>query len=119
MPSDLWPVCRRDDLAAPGCREFDLQVGEKTINGFVVHWRGQWYAYLNSCPHTRVGLNWLPDQFFDLEQRYLQCSLHGALFEPETGLCIYGPCRGRTLTRLPVVVRHDDIAIARRELDEL
>jgi nitrite reductase/ring-hydroxylating ferredoxin subunit len=106
-----WPVCRSEDVGDPGSHEFELHSGEKTINGFVVHWRGEWHAYLNSCPHTRVSLNWLPNQFFDPGREYLQCSLHGALFQPHDGLCIYGPCLGRALTRLPVVERAGEIAV--------
>jgi nitrite reductase/ring-hydroxylating ferredoxin subunit len=111
MEKRLWPVCHRSDVADPGCREFELRDGDIVINGFVLHWKGKWYAYRNSCPHTGVALNWLPNQFFDLGQEFLQCGLHGALFQPEDGLCIYGPCVGRSLRRLPVVQCADEIAI--------
>jgi nitrite reductase/ring-hydroxylating ferredoxin subunit len=28
--------------------------------------------------------------------------LHGALFEPDSGFCIHGPCLGKSLTALPL-----------------
>lgn len=111
MPQQFWPICRRDEVADPGCREFELHAGEMVISGFVLHWRGQWYAYRNSCPHTGVPLNWLPNQFFDPGREFIQCGLHGALFQPTDGLCIYGPCLGRFLASLPVVQCADAIAI--------
>jgi len=111
MSERYWAVCRCDEVPDPGCREFELQVGETTINGFVVHWRGEWYAYQNSCPHTGVSLNWLPDQFFDPGLEYIQCGLHGALFQPLDGLCIYGPCLGRSLEHLSVMLQAGEILV--------
>jgi nitrite reductase/ring-hydroxylating ferredoxin subunit len=111
MSERYWPVCRCEEVSDPGCREFALQIGETVINGFVVHWQGQWHAYQNSCPHVGVNLNWLPNQFFDVGQEYIQCGLHGALFQPQDGLCIYGPCLGRSLERLCVVQQGGEILI--------
>ena len=111
MEQRYWPICRYEDVRDPGSREFALQIGERMINGFVIHWRGRWYAYRNSCPHTGVTLNWLPDQFFDPGLDYIQCSLHGALFQPHDGLCVYGPCLGRPLTSLPVLQQGDSIVL--------
>lgn len=116
MTQRYWSVCRREEVSDPGCREFELQAGGATYNGFVVHWQGQWYAYKNSCPHTGASLNWSPDQFFDGGQEYIQCGLHGALFRPQDGLCIYGPCLGQALTRISVAQHADDIVIDCTEL---
>lgn len=59
-------------------------------------------AYLNRCPHRGVNLDWIPDRFLDADGEHLQCSTHGALFEPATGLCVAGPCAGQRLVALPV-----------------
>lgn len=111
MVSRYRPVCRSEDVADPGSYEFELVAGDKTITGFVVHWQGQWYAYQNSCPHTGASLNWLAHQFLDPDQEYILCGLHGALFQPQDGLCIYGPCVGRSLSRLCVQERAGEIVI--------
>lgn len=111
MSQRFWSICRSDDVADPGCREFELHTGKNAISGFVVHWQGQWYAYKNSCPHTGVTLNWLPNQFFDAGQDYIQCGTHGALFQPQDGRCVYGPCVGRFLEKLPVMHCEDEIVI--------
>lgn len=57
-------------------------------------------AYLNRCPHMGVELNWVPGRFMDLDKLFLQCSTHGALFKPQDGECIAGPCQGDALTAL-------------------
>lgn len=67
------------------------------------------YAYVNSCPHIGVTLNWLPEQFLDSEGELIQCSTHGALFLIETGECISGPCNGQALTSLQVDERNNSI----------
>ncbi len=81
----------------PGLR-FTLASGEE--KGFVVRWRGRVSAFVNRCPHLGTELDWQPGEFFDTAGVYLVCSTHGALFEPASGHCIAGPCRGATLERL-------------------
>ena len=55
--------------------------------------------------------------------RYLVCSTHGAMFEPGTGYCVAGPCRGASLERVEVresdgrVLLVGDAAINRGEPD--
>ena len=61
-------------------------------------------AYLNRCAHLHYPLNYLPDEFLTDDRRFIQCSMHGACFEKDTGLCIAGPCLGRSLVGLPVRV---------------
>mgnify|MGYP001031665472 CR=1 FL=1 len=61
-------------------------------------------AYVNHCPHAGFPLNWQPDQFLAPDAPLILCVMHGALFEIESGLCVSGPCAGRTLRTLPVRV---------------
>jgi nitrite reductase/ring-hydroxylating ferredoxin subunit len=104
-------LCQCRAVTDPGTRAFEVTLSGVLIEGILVHWHGHWYAYRNACPHTGVNLNWSPAQFFDLQQRYLQCSLHGALFEPASGYCVYGPCAGDCLTPLTLDVRNGAIYI--------
>ena len=32
-----------------------------------------------------------------------QCQTHGAIYEPDTGLCVRGPCAGASLFALEIV----------------
>lgn len=111
-------ICRQDALDDPGAREFEIHLGEETVSGFILHWQGRWYAYRNRCPHTGVSLNWLPDQFFDIGREYVQCSMHGALFRPADGFCIRGPCLGRSLESLSLILRGDEVGIDTHQLDK-
>ncbi len=69
---------------------------------FAVRHAGRALAYLNRCAHKLVELDWQEGEFFDAEQRYLVCTTHGALYDPANGVCVSGPCRGATLTVIPV-----------------
>jgi nitrite reductase/ring-hydroxylating ferredoxin subunit len=68
--------------------------------GFAIRHRGAVRGYVNRCPHLGTELDWQPGEFFDVAGLYLVCSTHGAVFEPETGLCVAGPCRGASLEPL-------------------
>ncbi|MDX2506969.1 MAG: Rieske 2Fe-2S domain-containing protein [Gammaproteobacteria bacterium] len=60
------------------------------------------FAYINSCPHAGVPLEWNSDQFMSFDGFSLQCGTHGAQFEPSTGLCFYGPCKGARLHKVAI-----------------
>ncbi|AKS40758.1 Rieske (2Fe-2S) protein [Wenzhouxiangella marina] len=68
--------------------------------------RGEPRVWMNSCPHQGRPLNWAPNQFLKDDQGQLVCAAHGAVFEPDAGLCVSGPCRNASLT--PVEVRELD-----------
>lgn len=74
--------------------------------GFVVRFRGQVYAYLNRCAHVPVELDWFKGEFFESEKLHLMCSTHGAIYAPESGACVGGPCRGGRLR--PIAVHEVD-----------
>lgn len=61
---------------------------------FVVRFRGQVHAYLNRCSHVPMELDYQPNNFFDSTGQWLICATHGAMYDPLTGRCIMGPCRG-------------------------
>ena len=72
--------------------------------GFIVREEsGSLKAYRNSCPHTGAPLNWMPDQFLTRSGRYIQCSIHGAMFVASNGECFSGPCSGQFLKPLAVI----------------
>jgi len=93
-----------------GSKGFTL---EQDQNIFIVKHQSQLFAYRNQCPHTGANLNWQPDVFMDYEHRYIQCAIHGAKFEIETGLCIWGPCASQSLTKVDVVIENGEIFLSR------
>ena len=103
-------LCRLDELADPGSRGFDLDDGATRL--FVVLREGVVHAYRNRCPHTGAPLEWTPDRFLDLDNHFIQCAIHGALFQVEDGYCVRGPCAGESLQALDVRVEGGSIRVS-------
>lgn len=76
---------------------------------FVINKHGNYYGFINSCPHTGAPLEWMPNQFLSLDGEHIQCSLHGARFTIDRGLCIYGPCLGQSLKSIELNITNDMI----------
>lgn len=104
-------LCRLDELAPSGCREFRLGVGDWPLRGFVVRVADEVRAYVNRCPHLRYALNYLPDEFLSCDRSLILCAMHGAVFEKQTGLCVSGPCLGHSLVALPVRIEADRVLL--------
>ena len=96
-------ICESAALAegGPGVR-FDWPPAGGPGKGFAVRFDGRPRAFVNRCPHLGVELDWQPGEFFEESGIYLICSTHGALFEPSSGLCVSGPCRGASLEAIAV-----------------
>lgn len=88
----LTELCKSSEIDDPGSKGFQIKRSRRLVDLFVVHKDGQFHAYLNSCPHTGVNLEWLEDQFLDMDNAFIQCATHDALFDIESGLCLAGPC---------------------------
>jgi nitrite reductase/ring-hydroxylating ferredoxin subunit len=101
-------ICAAADLAeaGPGVR-FEIAGADGPLAAVAVRVLGGMVrAYVNRCPHMGTELDWQPGDFFEESGLYLVCATHGALFEPATGYCVAGPCRGAALARL--AIRQDD-----------
>jgi nitrite reductase/ring-hydroxylating ferredoxin subunit len=92
------------ELPDPGAKGFTMGAGDWPLRGFVVRRGQRVHAYVNHCPHAGFPLNWRPDAFLAPQAPLILCSMHGALFEIDTGACVSGPCAGLGLRTLPVRV---------------
>jgi len=99
---------------ARGAR-FDLQWCGRATPAFVIRYQGVAHAFINSCPHAGTELDWNPAEFFDHTGLYLVCATHGAMFAPDSGACVGGPCRGQRLSRLRVAERDGSIYLVETE----
>jgi nitrite reductase/ring-hydroxylating ferredoxin subunit len=85
-------------------KKFTLSNGKHNMEGMLLNYRGSLHAYLNRCPHIGLSLDWVDNQFFTVDGRFLMCANHGATFEPATGECIWGPCLGVGLQRVSLEI---------------
>jgi nitrite reductase/ring-hydroxylating ferredoxin subunit len=103
--------CPADSLEPGQTATFQLQRNGKAVHGFLVNHQGRHYAYVNRCPHAGTPLDWWPNEFFTEDGQFLICATHGAVFRPDTGLCIEGPCPGARLESLAVERDADSLVI--------
>lgn len=98
-------ICDLREIPDPGGRAFRVGAGLWPLRGFVVRQGEEVYAYVNRCPHAGHPLDGVPDRFLSVDHRFIQCGSHGALFEIRSGLCVAGPCAGRSLRQLKLLVQ--------------
>ena len=110
--SELVYICDLEQISDPDSRGFSACINGETIDGFVVHKDGVYYAYRNRCPHTGSPLDWVEHRFLDMDQAFIQCAVHDARFQVENGLCVAGPCPGESLQKLTVVSKDGALYLA-------
>lgn len=96
-------ICLLADIPDRQARSFEF---DENYTLLVYRHKDDAYAYINSCPHAGVPLEWNADQFMSLDGYSLQCGTHGAQFEPSSGLCIHGPCKGARLHKVEIILKN-------------
>ncbi|MBI4527930.1 MAG: Rieske 2Fe-2S domain-containing protein [Deltaproteobacteria bacterium] len=104
-------VARVKEMQPGSVRKFWLVCGKHRIDGFLVNYDGNFHAYVNRCRHMTTPLDFVRYQFFTEDRRHLICLTHGAIYEPDSGLCIEGPCKGLSLYRLPVIMERGEVLV--------
>ena len=108
MDNNWQPVCTSSALTDSGSGvRFTVNNGQQPA--FAIRIGGRVRAYLNRCGHIPVELDWPEGQFLDDDARFIQCATHGAIYDPQTGACVGGPCQGRGLIALRCEERDNQI----------
>lgn len=93
--SSAIALCNAGDLQDGGdAVPFDVMYQGQTCRAFAIRYAGKPHAYLNRCAHVPMEMDYQPNRFFDSTGHWLICATHGALYNPATGHCAGGPCRG-------------------------
>jgi nitrite reductase/ring-hydroxylating ferredoxin subunit len=110
-------VAQVAEVRPGGVKKFWIICQKYRLDALLVNERGDFHAYVNRCRHMPTPLDFVRDQFVSEDGRYLMCYTHGALYEPATGLCVSGPCKGESLHRLPVKIDRGDVLVGCPEGD--
>jgi nitrite reductase/ring-hydroxylating ferredoxin subunit len=118
-----YAICSLNDIPSRKARGFHLAAVddsgvEKPWPIIIVRWGKQVFGYVNKCPHDNVNLDWERNQFLDPNGIRLMCGKHGAIFELGTGICVEGPCKGRSLIPVELAVIDNDICVVGVKLAE-
>ncbi len=99
MPEQLADHTEFDQIMAKDSRDREIILVKQ---GEDIH------AYINSCPHIGIGLDYGNGRVLN-DNNHLLCAMHGALFEPDTGYCFAGPCSGQSLERVAITIEDDKV----------
>lgn len=103
-------LCAAADLEEGGLGvRFSVAFDSREIGAFVVRFDGAAHGYLNQCAHVPMELDWQEGRFFDSSGLYLMCATHGAVYAPDSGECVGGPCRGAALAKLRIEERDGQV----------
>jgi nitrite reductase/ring-hydroxylating ferredoxin subunit len=106
-PRKPLALCASSELAERGLAYvFDVIHYREPARAFALRFDGKVVAYLNRCLHVPAEMDWLPGEFLDSDKQFIMCSIHGAVYEPQTGRCAGGPCGRGRLTEIEVA-EHD------------
>jgi nitrite reductase/ring-hydroxylating ferredoxin subunit len=86
-----YRIARTDSLAPGESRKFMLPIRGADEECFLINFGGEFHAYVNRCRHVPMAMDWVDNQFFAEDGRYLMCQTHNAYYEPASGECIAGP----------------------------
>ena len=120
----VFAICSAEAIARNDAKAFSLSLieasGERRPFRIVVVRTdaNAYFGYINACPHQGVWLNVGSGGFYTADRRFLRCGRHGSVFEIETGLCISGPCRDKSLEPVALAVIDGEVCVCGVELEE-
>lgn len=114
--SELFAVCATYEVDDGDARGFVL--ARLDADGTSRPWpilisrkANSFHGFENACPHQGARLDSVTGEFLDKDGHFLACGRHGARFDLETGQCVAGPCQGKALTPIPLVIDDGDICL--------
>jgi nitrite reductase/ring-hydroxylating ferredoxin subunit len=114
--SELFAICRTHEIDDGQTTGFVLVRAE--VDGGAKPWPilisrkgNKYFGFENICPHEGSRLDVRPGEFLDEEGNFITCGKHRAQFNPDTGYCFIGPCQGKRLTPIELVIDDGDICL--------
>ncbi len=83
-------------------RLFSFPTAYGEMQGFVISYNGNLRAFENKCRHWPIPLDYGDADFYFASMERIVCKTHGAMYDPITGECDAGPCKGEMLTIFPI-----------------
>lgn len=93
-------ICAAEELQEKQFRLVDLSYRGEAHSAIVFRYEGTVFAYLNQCVHMPRPLTCERDTVFDAQRNLLRCSMHGIVYDPQTGESLSTMCQGERLQAL-------------------
>ena len=105
-------VCATAALAEGEYRKLRLVFEKRDEECVVLRFEGAVYAYINRCVHMPRRLDCERKHVFDDSGRFLRCSMHGIVYQPQTGASLSTMCEGERLRAVEVYEEGGEIGLA-------
>lgn len=102
-------VCSLSELKERDFREIPILYRDEPHTGIVFRLNNQVHAFLNQCVHMPRCLNCERDSIFNEEGTHLRCSMHGIVYDPESGASESTMCHGEQLQRIKLTFQDDSV----------
>jgi nitrite reductase/ring-hydroxylating ferredoxin subunit len=114
---DVFVICDAREIGRGDAKAFSLSrltpEGEgKPFPIVIVRTQADSFlGYVNTCPHNGTWLNIGSGEFFTQDRAFIKCGRHGAKFEIESGVCIDGPCKDKSLEPVALAVIDGEVCL--------
>lgn len=121
--NELFAICQTGEIEDGQASGFTLmrieESGEPNPWSILITRKGnQYFGFENMCPHQGERLDAQPGEFLDEDGNFLTCGHHRAQFDLDTGHCFIGPCQGKKLAPITLVIDDGDICLTGVQLAE-
>ena len=105
----MTKICDLNDIEDGESMGLTVEINGNAKMLIAIRQGDQAFVYINSCPHIGAPLDLQPGKFLSHDKKHILCSTHGALFEINTGPCVFGPCQDDHLDVLPVQIENGEV----------
>jgi nitrite reductase/ring-hydroxylating ferredoxin subunit len=114
--NELFAICSTYEIDDGGARGFvlarpDESGANKPWPILITRKGNNFYGFENACPHQGTRLDVVPGEFLDDDGNFLTCGKHRAQFDLDSGKCFIGPCQGKSLTPITLVIDDGDVCL--------
>ena len=100
-------ICSLDQLINK--KAIVIEDNDKYLPGIIIYKNNNIIkSWINNCPHANLTLDLIKGKIQSKDGNLL-CANHGAKFDPETGVCLKGPCKEKYLTIFPFVIENNNL----------
>jgi nitrite reductase/ring-hydroxylating ferredoxin subunit len=111
QPERRIAVCREDELDEREFRVIPVRYRGQAHSAILFRLQGRVQAYLDQCVHMPRRLNCERDTIFSEDGDFLRCSMHGIVYDPQSGASISTLCNGERLQRIRIALIEGTICL--------
>ncbi len=106
----IW-VASAEELVHGSYRKVEVLYAGIETSVLICRLQGNIRAYLNQCVHMPRALDSEKNSVIDASGKYLRCSMHGIVYDPNTGESLSTLCTGERLKSIRLVVDEQGVWI--------